>query len=148
MKKTKMQVSIILLSAITAACGTTSAPDSAKNEKPADIYDQLKNNNVQFATEAKEAESGSPEYIMQNLAEARQAYFRKEYNDVQKNCKRVLSVSPSSAEAYYWLARVAVDQGDYQQAYDMSSKGVISAKEPGMKRELENIKKMTQMGAR
>jgi tetratricopeptide (TPR) repeat protein len=134
--------------AILAACSSTSGPESAVQKEPVDIYEQLKSDNVQYATAEVNEVKGSPEYVLKNLAEVRAAYFGKKLDSAKKICKRILSVAPSTAEAYYWLARIAVDEVDYQQAYDMASKGLTYAREPSMKRELESLKKMTQMGAR
>ncbi len=141
---------LALLAFITlfTACSSTSGPESSASKKPVDIYDALKNNNVQYATEETKEVKGSPEYVRTNMAEARASYFRREIDKAKKICKRILSVAPSATEAYYWLARIAVDEGDFQKAYDLASKGLLTAKEPNMKTELENIKKMTQMGAR
>lgn len=145
--KSIKRISALTLLAAIAACSSTSGPEAAKKEEPVDIYEQLKNDKVQYATEETKEVKGSPEYVLKNLGEVRAAYFRKEYDSAKKICRRILSVAPSAAEAYYWLARIFVDEGDFQQAYTMASKGLSAAKEPNMKRELENIKKMTQMGA-
>lgn len=118
-----------------------------EEEKPVDIYDQLKNNNVQYVTEEQVPESG-PEYVRLNMVEARAAYFRKDFVNVTKYCNRTLTVAPATAEAYYWLARIAVDQNDFQQAYTMASKGLTVVKDPNMKAELQRIQTMTQMGSR
>ena len=140
-------IAVFFLASQLTGCSSGPEPREEKKE-PVDIYAQLKNDQVQFATEETTIEKGSPEYVLNNMKEARAAYFQKKFDHAKKLCKRVLSLVPSTAEAYYWLARMAVDEGDFQQAYTMSSKGIGYAKEPNMKTELQRIQTMTQMGAR
>jgi len=136
------------LAVILSLSACSSGPSQQeKKEAEVDIYDQLKNDNVQYATEEGPATVGSPEFVLKNLADVRAAYFRKQYDSAQKLCKRIISVSPDAVEAYYWLARIAVDENDYNQAYNMASKALTLAKEPNMKAELKRIQVMTQMGA-
>ena len=139
---------MVSLITVLAACSSSPGPQESASQEPVDIYEQLKSGNVQYANEAQPEEKGSPEYVLKNLKEARAAYFRKDFDQAQKLCKRILSLVPTTTEAYYWLARIAMDQGDFQQAYDMSSKGLMYAREASMKGELERINKISQMGAR
>lgn len=146
-KYVKSLLSLSLLSIVTGCVSSTSGPESSQ-QAPVDIYDQLKNDNVQYSGGIQEVDEKSPEYVMSNMREARAAYFNKRFDDVRKFCNRTLKSMPSTAEAYYWLARVAVDEGDFSQAYAMASKGETLSKEANMKAELGRIKTMTQMGAR
>jgi Flp pilus assembly protein TadD len=147
-KYTKRVVFSCFIVAVSACSSTPSSTKSGAAKQPVDIYAQLKNDKAEFATgEVKEVE-GSPQYVEENLVEARTEYLHRKFDNVKKICTRILRVAPSATEAYYWLARVAIDEGDYQQGYDMASKGLLVAKEPNMKRELQDMKKMTEMGAK
>lgn len=149
-KHVKLLIPIALFASLTGCFASAGKKDAevAPGKEPVDIYAQLKSNSVQYSNTGAEVADNSPEKIKENIQNARAAYFQKNYVEAEKFCKRVLRAAPTNAEAYYWMARVGVDENDFQKAYDMASQGIPLAKEPGMKRELENIKKMTQMGAK
>lgn len=144
--KNSKYLSVVMFFLLLGGCG--SHPDRREEVKaPVDIYDQLKNDNVQYIGEEKGVVRGSPEYVLKTLTDVRAHYFEKKYDIARKLCKRIISLVPSTAEAYYWLARMAIDEGDFQQAYNMSSKGLTYATAPNMKAELQRMQLMTQMGA-
>lgn len=138
---------IVVLALVSVVVGCVSSSPDRYEEETVDIYEQLKTGNVEYATEETADVKGSPEYVLKNIQEVRASYFRKETDKAKKLCKRIISVAPSTAEAYYWLARIAVDEGDFQQAYDLSSRALTLAKDANMKTELERIQTMSQMSA-
>lgn len=153
-KQIKLLIPITLF-AMLAGCvssgsksgGGSSGGASAKTE-PVDIYAQLKNDSVQYNNDSQVHEDSSPKVIAENMKEARAAFFRRNFEEAKKYCNRTLKAVPASAEAYYWLARVAVEENDFNTAYTMATKGQLLAKETAMKEELGRIKTMTQMGAK
>lgn len=128
-----------------SAC--SSGPSSNSNEPAEDIYAQLKTNTVQYANQEVNDEAGSPAYVLKNITNIRAAYFQRKFDTVKNLCGRVIHAAPDTTEAYYWLARVAIDENDYDQAYNMSTKALTLAKEPSMKAELKRMQVRTQMGA-
>ena len=138
---------VLLVLSMFGGCSSGPDPREQPKEQQADIYDQLRNDNVQYATEERGVVKGSPEYVINNLAEVRVAYFAKNYDKAKKLSKRILSLVPSTPEAYYWLARIYYDEGDFGNAYNMSTRGLTFAKEANMKAELERLQMVTQMGA-
>ena len=143
--KHSQQVFMAGLLALLTACA--SAP---RDEKPrGNIYDALENDNIQYraAEDEQPVSQTSPEFLNQKIGEVRTLFFRYRYDEATDLAERLIRLDGSLAEAYYWLARIHMNQADYQQAYAMSSKGISVVQDPRMKSELERIQRQAQMGA-
>lgn len=137
-------VTLISLLSLLAACESTDRRE-VKQEK--DIYTSLKQDEVEYHQEEKVISKGSPEYLVQGMNDLRALYYRKKYAEASDMGLRLIKLAPSLAEAYYWLARIAIDQADFQQAYAMAAKGLLVVEDKSMQRELEQVQVQAQMGA-
>lgn len=138
-------IGIVSLVSVLAACGASTDRRDVKPQK--DIYGSLKSDQIEFHEETKVITKNSPEYLIQGINDLRALYYRKKYAEATDMGLRLIKLAPSLAEAYYWLARIAMDQADFQQAFNMASKGLSVVQDPNMKRELELVKTQAQMGA-
>lgn len=144
MKQSQHLLMIGLLALLTACA---SAP---REEKPkVNIYDALENDNIQYRAEEENqpASQTSPEFLNEKIGEVRSLFFRYRYDEATDLAERLIRLDGSLAEAYYWLARIHMNQASYQQAYAMASKGLTVVQDPRMKTELERIQRQAQMGA-
>jgi tetratricopeptide (TPR) repeat protein len=135
-----------LVSLFLAAC----APTPPKQDEPeVDIYASLNEDEIQYASDEVEVEQSeaSPQFIEDQINEARTLFFRKKYAEASDLLERMIRIDSQHAEAYYWLARVRMEQSDFDQAHELASKGLSVVYDPRMKVELERIKGITQMGA-
>lgn len=141
----KLSCSVLLL-LFLAACSSTGTQTSKKDE-PVDIYSALTDDEVQYRDEQQRPASDLDQALVQeHITKIRNLYFRKSYKEAQAMAERLLRLDANLPEAYYWLARVHMEQADYQHAYDMASKGLSVADNPNLKRELERIQRQAQMG--
>ena len=137
---------IIILSLIFSvfACESTNRRD-VKEE--VDIYAALKNDDIEYHQEERVITKHSPEYLVNGINELRALFFRREFESLTDLGIRLIKLSPSLTEAYYWMARVEMEKSEFQRAYDMAEKGLSVVEDPNMKRELERVKGQAQMGA-
>lgn len=140
-KKLFFLTSISLL----VACNST----TQEQQQSTDIYAALRNDQIQYRSddEGQEVSQTSPEFIDQKVREIRNLFHRRDYDSCVDAAERLLRIDGNIAEAYYWLARVRIEQGDFQQAYDIAGRGLSTAPAKNMKRELERIKGIAQLGA-
>ena len=137
---------ILPLFAVMTACSSSSNYQSQQQDK--DIYAALKHDQIELHEETKEITKNSPEFLENGINEMRALYFRKNYDEAIDLSIRLLKLSPSLTEVYYWRARIAMDQSDFQMAFNMASKGLTYVEDPNMEAELERIKGQAQMGAK
>ena len=135
---------LISLVSLLAACASSTRPDLDEQE---DIYSALKNDEIQYHEEEKVITKHSPEFLVNGVNELRALYFRKKFDEATDLSIRLLKLAPSLTEVYYWKARIAMDQSDFQQAFNMAEKGLSFVEDPHMERELERVKGQAQMGA-
>ena len=144
--KTLFIISILI---ILTACGSPSRREQVRTqEAQQDIYAALKNDNIEYHEEEQIITKQSPEFLTNGINELRSLYFRKKYDEATDLSIRLLKLEPSLTEVYYWKARIAMDHSDFQQAYNMASKGLSYVEDIHMKRELERVQGQAQMGAR
>lgn len=135
-------LSLVLL---LSACSST-GPQTGK-EEPVDIYASLHSDEVQYRDDTQRPSSDlDPAVIQQHITQIRNMYFRKNLSEASVIAERLLRLDANIAEAYYWLARINMDQSDYQQAYNLAIKGMSVTDNANLKRELERIQRQAQMG--
>lgn len=132
----------ITLSSLLGACASAPPPG---REQPVDIYAALKNDRVQYSDGREAPESDAA--IADRIAEVRNLYFDREYVEASAMAERLVRIAPYEAENYYWLARIKMALADYQQAYNMASKGMTVTNDPGLKRELKRVQRQAEIGA-
>jgi hypothetical protein len=132
----------ITLSSLLGACASPPPPG---REQPVDIYSALKNDRIQYSDGREAPESDAA--IADRIAEVRNLYFDREYVEASAMAERLVRIAPYEAENYYWLARIKMALADYQQAYNMASKGMTVTKDPGLKRELKRVQRQAEIGA-
>lgn len=139
-------LAVASLVVLLAACAPT-APKS--NEPERDIYAALTNNEIQYRddSEGEAVNTTSPAFVADQIKEVRTLYFRKQLDEAADLAERLVRVDSQQAEGYYWLARIRMDQGDFEQANEMATKGLTVVYDKNLKRELERVKGITQMGA-
>lgn len=125
-----------------AACSSTPSQPSGT----ADIYESI-NDDVIHYNEEQSAEQQQQSFIKSLIDDIRSLYFRQHYDDAEAQAERLVRLSSDNPEAYYWLTRIKLALGDYQQAYSMASQGLNYARQIGLKRELEHLQRQAQMGA-
>ncbi len=136
-----------LVMAVTLS-GCLSSP--SKKESNEDIYAALRNDDIQYRDERQSAmvNDNSPEFVREKVDEVRRLYFQREFAKASEMAESLIRLAPQNPEAYYWLARVRLEVGDYQQAYNMASKGVsLAQKNSSLKAELERLQRQAQLGA-
>ena len=127
-----------------AACSSTG---TEKDSESVDIYSALVDDEVQYRDDKQRPASDlDQELVQEHLTKIRNLYFRKNYKEAQELAERLLRLDANLPEAYYWLARIHMEQADYQGAYDMASKGLSVADNANLMRELERIQRQAQMG--
>lgn len=145
----KIQNILILGCVLTlVAC----APSKPKNNEPeVDIYAALNDDQIEYASDEaeveEEADSASPQFVEEQITQARTLFFRKKYTEASDLLERMVRLDSQNANAYYWLARVRMEQGDFNQAHELSKKGLTVVSDKRLKAELERVKGITQMGA-
>lgn len=128
------------------ACSSTGEQSGTKKDQ-GDIYDALKNDEIQYRDQAERPASDlDQELVQQHITQIRNQYFRKNLSEATVIAERLLRLDSNIPEAYYWLARIRLDQGDYQQAYNMATKGLTVTEDPNLKREMERVQRQAQMG--
>ncbi|MCK5880399.1 MAG: hypothetical protein KAG18_00910 [Sinobacterium sp.] len=149
---------LLTTSAITATLFITACvPQSPKEEtQEVDIYAAFNEDRIEYADGTVEGEpeqdseisEASPTFVKDQLKAIRLAYFKRQYVDAGDMAENLIRLDSQLAEAYYWLARVRLDQSDYYQAHEMASKGlsVIDPSDEALVRELERIQGISQMG--
>lgn len=157
-----VSVKIIITTAVisTTLFITACAPQPPRDDTPdVDIYAALNDDRIEYSdgtveggedsyAEDSEISEASPTFIKNQLKEIRLAYFKRKYNEAGEMAENLIRLDSQLAEAYYWLARVNLDQSDYFQAHEMASKGlsVIDQSDTALVRELERIQGISQMG--
>lgn len=135
------------LIALLSGCSSTSSSSSQSEGADEDIYASLKDDKVQYRDgRGQNAQVSDQKLVSQQVTEIRTLYFRREYTAALEKAERLLRLEPNSGEAYYWLARIYMDQADYSQAYNMATKGLSVTGNPNLKRELERVQSQAQMG--
>lgn len=146
MEKPQFPLLIAVLSGFLylAACSSTpsSSPSAEKN-----IYDSVTKDDVSYAGEEKSEEEKHQEFINNLVEEVRTLFLRRNYEEAEIQAERLIRVGTNNPEGYYWLTRVKLAVGDYQQAYNAASQGLNYATKTGLKRELEHLQRQAQMGA-
>ena len=71
-----------------------------------------------------------PERINLSLKIAELQFRQKEYNRARETLEQVLHVQPENGEAWFWLGRIAVIEGQYQQAIGHIQKALVL--QPGL----------------
>ncbi|OED50975.1 hypothetical protein ACH42_00450 [Endozoicomonas sp. (ex Bugula neritina AB1)] len=143
----KTIIALAVIMTITLS-GCLSSPSQKTSDE--DIYSALRNDDVEYRDERQSAQENdhSKEFIREQVAQVRRLFFQKDYAQASEQAESLVRLAPQSAEAYYWLARVRLEVGDYQQAYTMASKGVsIAPKHSSLKTELERLQRQAQLGA-
>lgn len=136
-------ISLLTVFLFLGAC--SSAPK--KEASQVDIYSALTDDNVQYRGAAEKPSSDiDPQVIQEHITNIRNLYFRKHLGEAQVIAERLLRLDSNLPEAYYWLARIQLEQGDFQQSYNLASKGITVASDNNLKRELERIQRQAQMG--
>lgn len=135
---------LVLLISVLIGCGSS----EPKPEVPVtDIYDALVNDEINYKSEDEDVSAVTPEYLDSQLRQIRSKFFRQQYDDAADLSERLLRIDGNISEAYYWLARIRIEQADYQQAYEMATKGLTISPSRNMKRELERVQRSAQVGA-
>lgn len=138
-------LSIVLLLTACSSGGGSKSTEKAADQ--GDIYNALLNDEVQYRDEAERPSSDlDKELVQQHINQIRSLYFRKNLSEAQVIAERLLRLDANIPEAYYWLARINMDQADYQNAYNMATKGISVTDNPNLKRELERVQRQAQMG--
>ena len=143
----------ILILIISLLAVSACAPQAPKEEQ--DIYAALRDDNIQYADGSSDSSAdvgineASPAFVDEQLASIRFNFFKRRYAEAADLAENLVRIDPNLAEGYYWLARIRLDQSDYYQAYEMSSKGltVIEPSDQALLRELERIQGISQMGS-
>ncbi|CAA0114343.1 Uncharacterised protein [BD1-7 clade bacterium] len=138
-----------LVLAVTLS-GCLSSP-SKKEDADEDIYAALRDDDIEYRDERQVAlvNDTSPEFVREKIDEIRSLFFQKDYAKASEMAEGLVRQAPQNPEVYYWLSRVRLEVGDYQQAYEMASKGVsLSGKGSSLKAELERLQRQAQLGAR
>lgn len=136
---------LLMAAAITTGCASSSGTQGNTSSQPQDIYAALNDGDIQYRDDSG-PQTSNRELVQQQVSEIRSLYFRRDFTTAAEKAERLLRVNGDTAEAYYWLARIHMDQADYAQAYNMASKGVAVTDDPNMKRELERVQSQAQMG--
>ncbi len=134
-------IACFILFLFITACGT-----QAPKKETGNIYDSITNDEILYHGQEKSAAELDQELIQQHLVQIRNLYFRKNYDEAQVLAERLVRLDANLPEAYYWIARVYIQQGDFQQAYNMATKGISVADNSNLKRELERVQRQAQMG--
>ena len=136
---------------------TACAPQPPRQDKDEDIYAALRDDNaIQYADgsveEGDQQDTGineaSPAFVDQQLKDIRLNFFKRRYAEAGDLAENLIRLDSQNAEAYYWLSRIRLDQSDFYQAHEMSSKGlsVVDPNDKALIRELERIQGISQMG--
>lgn len=138
-------ISALSLAFLAFACSSTG--EKAETKKDTNIYDSLNNDEIQYRDDAQRPSSDlDQELVQQHITQIRNQYFRKNLAEATVIAERLLRLDSNIPEAYYWLARIRMDQGDFQQAYNMATKGISVTDNANLKRELERVQRQAQMG--
>lgn len=137
----KLTVTLFLIIFVAACAKQT----RQAQQEPVDIYAALKNDRVQYrdGREAPETDAA----VADRVAEVRNLYFDREYVEASALAERLVRVAPYEAENYYWLARIKLALADYQQAYNMATKGMSVTDDPALKREMKRVQRQAEVGA-
>lgn len=145
MKKTQLPLFICILLGLSylTACS------SASSSKPANvsIYESLTDDVIDYNNEPS-SEQKNQQFVNDLITDIRNSFFRQNYEDAEAQAERLIRIGNDNPEGYYWLTRIKLALGDYQQAYNVASQGLNYASQIGMKRELEHLQRQAQMGAK
>lgn len=142
-----------VLTALVGVCLTLAAcaPTGPKQQEPErDIYAALTNDEIQYRNDndvQEQANASSPEFATDQIEQICNLYFRKKLTEAAEEAERLLRIDSQQPEAYYWLARIRMDQGDFASANELASKGLMVVYDQNLKNELERVQGITQMGA-
>lgn len=145
--KTTVLTSLASICLLLAACAPT-GPKKQDSER--DIYAALTNNEIQYRSQdnAPEQDNASTSaFAVDQIEKIRNLYFRKKLAEAADEAERLLRIDSQQPEAYYWLARIRMDQGDFSSANELANKGLRVVYDENLKRELERVQGITQMGA-
>lgn len=144
---TRLSLQKLLLTAtmmaLLAACA--SPPPPGRDDAPVDIYAALKDDRIAYRDGREVPESDAA--VADRIAEVRNLYFEREYVEASALAERLVRVAPYEPENYYWLARIKMALSDYQQAYNMATKGMTVTDDPALKRELKRVQRQAEIGA-
>ena len=138
----KLTVSLLLILFVTA-CARPTRDDQADQE--VDIYAALKNDSIEYRDGREVPENDAA--IADRIVEVRNLYFEHEYEEASALSERLVRIAPYEAEKYYWLARSKLALSDYQQAYNMATKGMTVTDNPALKREMKRVQRQAEIGA-
>lgn len=136
-----LSISCVLLIFVTGCA----RPTQQQQQPPVDIYAALKNDSVQYRDGRQVPENDAA--IADRVTEVRNLYFEREYVEASALSERLVRVAPYEAENYYWLARIKLALADYQQAYNMATKGMTVTDDQALKRELKRVQRQAEIGA-
>lgn len=136
----------VLLAFTLGACAPTQPKQNNR-----DIYAALTDDQIQYRNEDGQGQGGndnaSPEFVKDQVAQVRTLYFQRKYDEAVELAERVMRLDNQQAEVYYWLSRIRMDQGDFDQAHELANKGLTVVYDKNLERELRRIQGITQMGS-
>lgn len=144
MKKIQLPLLVCVLFGLSylAACSSTPSSGSAD----VNIYESLTDDVIDYNNEPS-SEQKNQQFVNDLITDIRNSFFRQNYEDAEAQAERLIRIGNDNPEGYYWLTRIKLALGDYQQAYNIASQGLNYADQVGMKRELEHLQRQAQMGA-
>lgn len=145
MKTPQASLLIAVLAGFIYLAGCSSTPSSSPSPS-GNIYDSVTKDDVGFVAEEKSDDEKHQEFVKNLVDDVRNLYLRRNYEEAEIQAERLIRLGNNNPEGYYWLTRVKLAVGDYQQAYNAASQGLNYANRTGLKRELEHLQRQAQMG--
>lgn len=146
---------LLILLALSMIGGCASSDRADREEE--DIYASFRDGRIQYRSDDNKSDDiyaalrgdrrgASSMAVEEQINEIRTLFIRQQYDQAANAAEQLLRQNPYQAEAYYWLARIHLNQSDFQQADNLAERGLGVVDNPSLRRELERVQTQAKMG--
>lgn len=138
-------VYFIALSTLLISCATQKQVQPKK-----DIYASITNNQIEYRDDEKSSSmlmKNNTAFVDEQLKQVRGLFFQGKHEQAAQLAERIVRQAPYSADAYYWLARIRLQLGQYEQAQQIAQKGIsVAASESNITQALYRLQRQAIIG--
>lgn len=139
----------LLFFTLLTGCVTQQPVEKKPEPTHEDIYAPIKHNVIEYRDkkEEKVISTATTDYLDTQIKQVRQLFFNEKYDQASQLAERLVRQEPNNPNTYYWLARIRLEMSDYNQAYQMTEKGLsVSQKDSAIRKSLERLHQQAGLG--